>query len=83
MKIDPNQKYAVIYYDGCNGWRFGGITIGAILIQKFPDAHSRNNDNIFSLDDENEKMAIPTDGSPYEPNNEDENEDEDNGGSNV
>jgi len=69
MKMNPQQKYAVIHYDGNDGHlRFDGIAIGAVLINTHKkNIYSRNNDGMFELDEEGNMYAIPCDGKPYQP----------------
>lgn len=69
MKIDPQQKYAVIEYDSIDGsLHFKGIAIGAVLINNHKCVpHFSSNNEIFELDEDGNIFAIPCDGKPYQP----------------
>lgn len=56
------MKYAIIFSDGCNGWRFGGIATKEEVKKRYPKASSRNRDGLLELDEGGETLAVPCEG---------------------
>ena len=65
--MEPNTLYVVLCYDGGNGWCHEGVAFGSVLLLSYPDAHSRNKDGIFELDEEGSTLAVSTQGKPFVP----------------
>jgi hypothetical protein len=66
VKVEP-VNYAMIYFDGCNGWRFGGIISKKEIEMGYPNANSRNDDGLLELDEMGTLMAVPCSGDAFMP----------------
>ena len=53
------MEYREIFYDGCNGWRLGGLVSEEEVKEKYPEASSRNDDGLLEADEEGSVLLIP------------------------